>query len=111
MAVKVFAAIVVGSAETEMRIYELKTGRAMKEIDRISTHISLGADAYSDRKLDRERIVELCEVLRNYKVIMEGYRADAYRAVATSAFRELRSGTITRDYIEKQNQLKVKIQI
>ena len=107
MAVKVFAAIVVGSAETEMRIYELKTGRAMKEIDRISTHISLGADAYSDRKLDRERIVELCEVLRNYKVIMEGYRADAYRAVATSAFRELRSGTITRDYIEKQTGIKL----
>ena len=75
MAVKIFAAIVVGSAETEMRIYELKPVKGMHEIDRVSTPINLGADAYSDNKLDQEQIMELCEVLKNFKSIMEGYHA------------------------------------
>ena len=109
MAVKIFAAIVVGSAETEMRIYELKPVKGMHEIDRVSTPINLGADAYSDNKLDQEQIMELCEVLKNFKSIMEGYHADAYRAVATSAFRELRSSIITRDFIEKQTGLRLHV--
>ena len=100
MAVKVFAAIVVGSAETEMRIYELKSTKEMREIDRVSMPINLGADAYDDRKLEQEKIAMLCAVLRNFKSIMESYHADDYKAVATSAFRELRSSIITRDYIE-----------
>ena len=109
MTVKIFAAIVIGSAETEMRIYELKSGKGMREIDRVSTPISLGADAYSDKKLDQEKIMELCAVLRSFSNIMEGYHADAYKAVATSAFRELRSSIITRDFIEKQTGLRIHV--
>ena len=109
MAVKIFAAIVVGSAETEMRIYELKSGKGMREIDRVSMPINLGADAYDDRKLEQEKIAMLCTVLRNFRGIMESYHADDYKAVATSAFRELRSSIITRDYIEKQTGLRLHV--
>lgn len=109
MAVNVFAAIVIGSTETEMKIFQVSPRKGMKEIDCVSTRINLGVDAYSKGQLAVEKVEELCQVLREFKRIMEGYRADAYRLCATSALRELRAMIITRDYIEKQTGLKIEI--
>ena len=101
MAVKLFAAIVIGSTETEMKIFELSARRGMKEIDCISTRINLGVDAYSKGQLAVEKVKELCQVLKEFKTVMEGYKVDDYRICATSALREIRSALITKDYIEK----------
>ncbi len=109
MAVRTFAAICIGSTETEMRVYELSNRKGMHEIDALSARLSLGADAYSDRKLDLERTEQLCMILSEFKEKMEEYRVDDYRICATSALRELRSSLITRDYIEKHTGLKVQI--
>ena len=109
MAVKLFAAIVIGSTETEMKIFELSPRRGMKEIDHISTRINLGVDAYSKGQLAVEKVKELCLVLKEFKTVMEGYKVDAYRICATSALREIRSALITKDYIEKQTGLTIEI--
>ena len=109
MAVKLFAAIVIGSVETEMRIYELNPRKGMKELDCIRTRLALGEDAYSDRELDPARVKELCLVLKEFKGIMEGYQVDGYRACATSAFRELRSSLIMRDQVEIQTGLRIHV--
>ena len=109
MAVKLFAAIVIGSVETEMRIYELNPRKGMKELDCIRTRLALGEDAYSDRELDPAKVQELIVVLKEFKGIMEGYQVDAYRACATSAFRELRSSLIMRDQIETQTGLRIHV--
>ncbi len=109
MAVKLFAAIVIGSMETEMRIYELNPRKGMKELDCIRTRLALGADAYSYRELDPAKVKELCLVLKEFKGIMDGYQVDGYRACATSAFRELRSSVIMRDHIEIQTGLRIHI--
>lgn len=106
---KVFAAIVIGSTETEMKIFELSPRKGMKEIDCINTRINLGLEAYSQGKLAVEKVEELCRVLKEFKVIMEGYKTDNYRLCGTSALREIRSALITRDYIEKQTGLKIDI--
>ena len=109
MAVKMFAAISIGSAETEMRIYEISARKGMKEIDRLSTRINLGAEAYASHKLDVEKVEQLCEVLKDFKTVMEGYKVDAYEIRATSALREIRSSLITLDHIEKRTGLKIQI--
>ncbi len=109
MAIKVFAAIVIGSMETEMRIYELSQRKGMKEIDCISTRLGLGEDAYSSGKLDMEKVEELCAVLNEFRQIMQGYHVDEYETVATSAFREIRSSLITRDYIENQTGMQIRV--
>ncbi len=106
---KYFAAIVIGSSETEMRIYEFNSKKEMKEIDCVTTRIMLGVDAYSDHRLDQESVKSLCEVLRSFKQIMEGYQVTDYKVCATSAFREIDSSLITRDYIEKQTGMKIQI--
>ncbi|MDO5345193.1 MAG: exopolyphosphatase [Lachnospiraceae bacterium] len=109
MAVKLYAAIVIGSMETEMKIYELSSRKGMKEVDCVSTRINLGVDAYSRGRLDTEKVDELCRVLKDFKRIMEGYKVDAYRVCGTSALREIRSTLITKDYIEKQTGLPIDI--
>ena len=109
MAVKLFAAILIGSTETEMRIYELSERRGMKQLDCINSRISLGVDAYAEGKLAPEKVKELCIVLKEFKQIMEGYKVNAYRACATSALRMLHSSLITRDYIEKQTGIRIDI--
>ena len=49
MAVKTFAAISIGSAVTEMKIFEYTSRKSMKEIDWVATRLNLGLDAYSNR--------------------------------------------------------------
>ena len=109
MSVKTFAAIMIGSAETEMRIYEYTPQKKMRQIDCVSTRINLGEDAYTYGRLDPGKVAHLCEVLSGYKTLMEGYQVDGCRVCATSALREIRSSQITREYIEKQTGLKIRI--
>ena len=103
MAVKMFAAVTIGSTETELKIFEFTARRVMKEIEWVSTRLNLGGDAYSMGRISRDNIEELCKVLLDFKRIMNGYKVDAYKVCATSAFRETRNMIILRDYIEKQH--------
>ncbi len=107
MAVKLFAAIVIGSTETEMRVYEFSSRKGMKQIDCVSTRINLAASAYRSGRLDRGKLEQLCRTLEDYRTIMQGYKVDAYEVKATSAFRELESVEITADYIEARTGLKI----
>ena len=109
MSAKLFAAIVIGSAETELRVYDFTSQRRMRQIDCISTRLNLGEDAYSRGVLDPGKVARLCEVLKEFKTVMEGYQVDSWRVCATSALREIRSSSITREYIEKQTGLKIRI--
>lgn len=109
MAVKMFAAISIGSAVTEMKIFEFTARRAMKEVDWISTRLNLGLDAYTMGRISSKNVENLCTVLRDFRRIMEGYRVTDYKACATSAFRESRNMLIMRDYIEKQTGLQIEV--
>lgn len=107
MAVKLFAAIAIGSTVTEMKIFQFNSRREMKELEWISTRLNLGVDAYKDKRISRRHIEELCQVLLDFKRIMQSYNITDYKARATSAFRESRNMLIMRDYIEKQTGLKI----
>lgn len=109
MAAQTFAAVSIGSAETEMRIYELSPRKGMRQIDCVNTRLGLGANAYLRGQLDSDLVEELCRVLREYRKIMQGYKVDDFVVCATSAIRELRSSLITCDYIEKQTGLKIQV--
>ena len=109
MAVKTFAAISIGSAVTEMKIFEYTSRKSMKEIDWVATRLNLGLDAYTTGRISSKNVEELCAVLRDFKRIMNGYRVTEYRACATSAFRESRNMLIMRDYIEKQTGLSIDV--
>ncbi len=109
MAVKLFAAVSIGSAVTEMKVFEFTQAKAMNEIECVSTRINLGLDVYEQGRISREHVDELCEVLTDFKKTMNSYHVSAYRVFATSAFRESRNRTILCDYIEKQTGLEIDV--
>lgn len=109
MQIITFAAIDVGSYVTEMKIYELSVQYGMKEIDCIQSSLELGKDAFTQEKIGVKLVDELCEVLADFKKIMEGYKVDAYRACATSAIREAKNKLIMLDYIEKHTGIHLEV--
>ncbi|MCD7715228.1 MAG: hypothetical protein LUI39_02090 [Lachnospiraceae bacterium] len=109
MAVKTFAAVSIGSAVTEMKIFEFTQKRMMREIECISTRINLGLDVYEQGRISREHVDELCAVLNDFKRTMSGYQVASYRVFATSAFRESRNKAFLCDYIEKQTGLEIDV--
>ena len=109
MAVKYFAAIGIGSTVTEMKIYEWGGRRAMREVECLSTRMNLGLDVYKKGRIDSKNVEELCQTLLDFRSVMQTYRVDAYRAYATSAFRESRNMLILCDYIEKQTGFQITV--
>ena len=56
MAVKLFAAIVIGSTETEMKLYDLSQRRGIRQLSCVSRRIDLGIDAYDRGRLSTEKV-------------------------------------------------------
>ena len=72
MAVRMFAAIEVGSFELEMGIYEISGKNRIRQVDHVRHVISLGSDTYNDRKISYEMVEELCRVLEDFVQDHEG---------------------------------------
>lgn len=109
MAMKVFAAIEVGSFELDMGIYEISSKFGIRRIDLISHGISLGKDTYNNGKVSYELVEEICQVLSDFSSIMKAYQVTDYRAYATSAMREAKNNRIVIDQILVRTGIEVKI--
>lgn len=108
MAVKMFAAIDVGSFELEMGIYEMSQSFGIREVDHLRHVLALGRDTYNDGKISYSLVEEMCGVLKNFTEIMKSYRITDYRACATSAMREAKNSQIVLDQIRVRTGLVVK---
>lgn len=109
MAIRVFAAIDVGSYELAMKIFEFSQKGGMREIDHIRHRIELGTDTYTTGTISRERVDELCSVLGAFVGIMNSYQADAYKAYGTSAIRETRNASIVLEQVYLRTGLKIEV--
>ncbi len=109
MAVKTFAAIDVGSYELAMKIFEFSQKGGMKVIDHIRHGIELGTDTYLTGKISGELVDELCEVLTDFKNIMDTYKVDAYKAYGTSAIRETVNSVIVLEQIKLRTGINVEV--
>jgi len=76
--IRYFAAVDVGSFELELGIYEISAKSGIKRVDYVKHTIALGSDTYKYGKISYEMIDELCDVLSDFKKIMESYKVDNY---------------------------------
>ena len=109
MSIRIFAAIDVGSFELTMKIFEFTGKNNMREIDCIRRRLDLGSDTYATGKIRNDKLEELCRTLKEFSVIMDSYRADAYKAYGTSAIRETENSAIVVDQIEQRTGIRVEI--
>lgn len=109
MGVKTFAAIDVGSFELAMKIFEFSGRNSIKEIDCVTKHLDLGTDTYSNAKISKEKMDELCRALLEFKSILKAYKVDDFRAYGTSAIRETENTAILLDQIAQRTGIDVKV--
>lgn len=109
MANTIFAAINVGSYELSMKIFEISYGKGLRELDHIRHRLDLGTDSYGTGKIQQEHIDELCRILKEFKMIMDSYKAGDYKAYGTSAIREIDNRMIVLEQIKNRTGMEVEI--
>jgi exopolyphosphatase / guanosine-5'-triphosphate,3'-diphosphate pyrophosphatase len=82
------AAIDIGASAIRMDIAELCPDGTLRILDSLKKGVQLGRDTFTEGHLSQETIRAACEVLRDFKKVMDTYGVMRYRAVATSAVRE-----------------------
>jgi exopolyphosphatase/guanosine-5'-triphosphate,3'-diphosphate pyrophosphatase len=82
------AAIDIGASAIRMDIAELHPDGVIRVLDSLKKGVQLGQEAFTQGHLSQETIRAACEVLRDFKKVMDTYGVVRYRAVATSAVRE-----------------------
>lgn len=109
MAVKTFAAIDIGSYVLSMKIFEVSRKNGMRQIDHIRHGIDMGTESYTTGKLSVERVDELCNILNEFKKIMQSYQVDSYRAYGTSAIRESQNKSILIDQVRQRTGIQIEV--
>ena len=107
MKTKLFAAIDVGSYELSCKIFEFSQAKGMREIDNIVYRLDLGSESFANRKISKEKVDELCQVLNSFKNIMDTYKVEEYKAYGTSAIREMENKLILLDHIQQRTGIKI----
>jgi exopolyphosphatase/guanosine-5'-triphosphate,3'-diphosphate pyrophosphatase len=82
------AAIDIGSSAIRMDIAEIRSDGAIHILESLKKGIQLGREAFTEGHLSPETIRAACDVLKDFKRVMDTYGVMKYRAVATSAVRE-----------------------
>lgn len=107
MKTKYFAAIDVGSYELNCKIFQFSSKNGMKEIDNVVYRLDLGSESFTNGKISKETVDELCNVLNSFKTVMETYKVEEYKAYGTSAIREMENKMILLDHIHQRTGIKV----
>lgn len=85
---RVVGALDIGSNAIRMVLAQIDAQGCVEAIEDLQRAVPLGQDAFTTRHIEPETINLAIEVIRGFQRIMEPYRVDHLRAVATSAVRE-----------------------
>jgi len=92
--------LVIARATSPQHIQILETERAS---------VRLGHNAFTQRMLDDKTIARAVRAFRHFRERMDHYHVTAYRAVATSAAREVRNGRKLMDRIHRKSGIKLDV--
>ncbi len=92
--------LVIARGTSPQNIQILETERAT---------VRLGHNAFTHRMLDDETIARASRAFRHFRDRMDHHRVSAYRAVATSAAREVRNGRRLMERIRRKSGIELEI--
>ncbi len=88
---KIVAAIDVGSNSLRMVTAEVLSDGTVHVLERLQRAVRLGQDTFRRGRLGGESLRAAMAILRDYKQLIDLYKIERVRAVATSAVREARN--------------------
>jgi exopolyphosphatase/guanosine-5'-triphosphate,3'-diphosphate pyrophosphatase len=92
--------LVIARAESPVEIYELATERVA---------VRLGHNAFTRRRLDERTLERAAKAFRQFRDLMDRYRVEACRAVATSASREARNRGALIRRVERESGIRLEV--
>lgn len=107
-----FAAIDIGSNAVRLlfsNVFEAETKVTFKKQSLIRIPIRLGADAFLKRRISSDKEVDFMHAMHAFHHLLEIYKPQRMRALATSAFREADNGIEIVDRVFKETGIKIEI--
>ncbi|MDO4616755.1 MAG: exopolyphosphatase [Lachnospiraceae bacterium] len=88
MQITSFAAVYIGSYDIILELFEISKKTGIKRVDTIRHRLELGKEVIAEGKISASTVDALCEILLDYRRIIDGYQADGFRVIASSAMRQ-----------------------
>jgi len=104
---KIVAAIDVGANALRMVIAEVSADGRIELLERLQRAVRLGQDTFRRGRLGGESMRAAVQVLRDYRQLLDLYKVEKVRAVATTAVREAANGDTFLDRVFMATQLNV----
>jgi exopolyphosphatase/guanosine-5'-triphosphate,3'-diphosphate pyrophosphatase len=105
----IMAAVDIGSYSIKMKIADVDSNGGILSLETPKKFINLGKDTFITGKINNEHLEEICSILKNFKRLINEYRADKYMIVATSALREAVNCDYILDYVYQKTGLKIEV--
>ena len=109
MKITTFAAIYIGSYEVSLKVFEISANRKIRAVDYVRSHVELGRDAFGKGVIGYELVEELCQILKEFGSIMDGYKVDVYKAYAGNVFRNVGNELFVLDQIRLRTKIEVTV--
>lgn len=84
-----YGAIVVGSQEVSLKIYEISPKIGIHQVDYVNQYFDISKDAYSKGKLGVDQVEAICQILLKFKEKLAEYGVKEVECKGTSAIRSL----------------------
>lgn len=91
MAYFTYGAIVVGSQEISLKIYEISSKIGIRQIDYVTQYLDISKVAYVHGKISVEQIDAICAALIKFKEKLAEYNVKEVECKATSAIRRVKN--------------------
>jgi exopolyphosphatase/guanosine-5'-triphosphate,3'-diphosphate pyrophosphatase len=107
-----FAAIDIGSNAIRLlfcNVYEDGGDGIFKKADLVRVPLRLGEDAFLKRKISEKKIEKLITVMKSFKLLIDFYEVQSYKACATSALRDASNAAEIIERVRKESGIRVDV--
>ncbi len=112
MKIYTYAAIDIGSNAVRLlinTIYETPDAVTFNKTSLVRVPIRLGQDVFMEGKISKKTTVRLTDAMSAYKLLMNVYNVDRYRAFATSAMREAKNSQEVIKSIKEKSGVEIEV--
>lgn len=106
---KLIAVIDIGSHSVRMFIGYIQRKGSFKEIERLWVPIPIGLDTFSIGAVSNQTILNLINVIKNFKKTIDSYEVDYCKAIATSSIREASNSDILIERVLHMTGIQIEI--
>ncbi|MBN1393972.1 MAG: Ppx/GppA family phosphatase [Pirellulales bacterium] len=107
--IKIVAAIDVGANALRMVVAEVFADGRIELLERLQRAVRLGQDTFRRGRLGGQSMRAAIDVLRNFRHVLDLYKVEKVRAVATTAVREASNGETFLDRVFMATRLNVEV--